>query len=88
MLFQRWRRQGRGQDVDEGIPQQHGADHALPVGEKPVDIAGGAIAVLLQLMHPPPADGGQRRLRTGKQGGDGKQQGNDAERGNQHGGES
>ena len=54
--------QRRGQDVDQRVAEQHGADQLLGLLQQPVDEAGTRVAFLLQRVHARPRRRGQRRL--------------------------
>ena len=70
--LQKLRRQGGGQDIDEGVAQKQGADQFLAIRDQAVNVARRPAAIFFQLMHPAPADRRERGLRTRKEGGDGK----------------
>ena len=50
------------QDVDEGVAEQHGADHFGGLAQQPIDEAGLRIALLLQRVHARARGRGERRL--------------------------
>ncbi len=71
--------EGRAQDVDQVVAEQHRPDHALAVAGQPVDPLGGLVPVLLQLVHATAAGGGQGGLGGREQGRDREQHQDDQE---------
>jgi hypothetical protein len=69
--------QGRGQDVDQVVAQQHRPDHRLLVGQQLVDPLGRPVALALQLVHAGPGGGGQRGLGGREQRREGQQDDDD-----------
>ena len=81
-------RQGRGQDVDQVVAQEHRPDHRLLVGQQLVDPPRRPVALALQLVHPRAAGPRHRRLRRREQRRQGQQGDDDrreAEQGGEHG---
>ena len=51
-----------GEDVEDVVADQHGADHGLLIAQKPVDPPRAAIAIAFELVHPAAAGSGQSGL--------------------------
>ncbi len=60
-------REGGGENVEEGVGQQNGADNTLAIADKEIHIAGRARTFLLQLMHACAGNGGQRGFGAGEE---------------------
>ena len=68
--------QRRGEDVDQVVAEQQGADQALALLDQPADDAGAAVAGFLQLQHARPRGGGERGLGAGEESRQHDQKGN------------
>src|SRR5262249_51721131 len=67
-------RQRGGQDVDQVVAEQHGADDLLHMATQAIHHAGLLVALALQRMHARPRGGGERGLGGGEEGGAADQQ--------------
>ena len=68
-------RERRGQNVDEGVAEQHGADQLFPVGDQRQDVLGAPRTVFSrEVVHARLGHRGQRRFRAGEERREQKQQ--------------